>query len=374
MSDPRMERLARLLVQYSVAVQPGDKVLLETAEVPPEMLGLLVREIAAHGGIPFVEGGPGPRARRAQLLNASAEMFRTLCRRDLAFMKEMNGTISLRGSQNIAEMSDVPEATLKLAGELWYRPVSDWRVNNTKWCVLRWPTPAMAQLAGMSTEAFEDFYFAACTLDYPKMALAEECLVQRMQAADRVRIRGPGTDLAFSIRGIPAVPCCGRRNIPDGEVYTAPVRDSVNGVIAYNVPTTYHGRTFTDVRLVFKDGRISEAFSAAGAESLNAILDSDEGARFAGEFAIGVNPRITRPMNDILFDEKIAGSLHFTPGQAYAKADNGNRSSVHWDLVLMQTPEQGGGEIWFDDELIRRDGRFVPETLHGLNPENLSSP
>ncbi len=371
MSDARMEKLARLLVEYSVAVQPGEKVLIDTAEVPPEMACLLVRETAARGGIPFVETGTSPRARREQLLHPSEEMFRTLGRRDLAFMKEMNCTISLRGSQNITELADVPEATMKLAGEHWWRPVSDWRVNNTKWCGLRWPTPSMAQLAGMSTAAFEDFYFDVCTMDYAKMARAEEALVQRMQAADCVRITGPGTDLTFSVKGIPAVPCCGRRNIPDGEVYTAPVRGTVEGVIQYNVASTYNGRVFNDVRLLFRGGKIVEA-TASDSAALNAILDTDAGAREIGEFALGVNPRITRPMNDTLFDEKIAGSLHVTPGQAYSKADNGNRSKIHWDLVLIQTPEYGGGEIRFDGELIRKDGRFVPECLQGLNPERLA--
>ncbi len=372
MSDARMEKLAKLLVGYSVAVQPGEKVVIDTADVPPEMACLLVREVAARGGIPFVETPAPARVRRAQLLNGSEEMFRTLGRRDLAFVQEMNASIAIRGSQNISELSDVPEATMKLAAEHWFRPAGDWRVNKTKWCVLRWPTPSMAQLAGMSTEAFEEFFFDVCTLDYARLAQAEEALVRRMQAADRVRVTGPAdTDISFSVKGIPAVPCCGRRNIPDGEVYTAPVRGSVNGVIRYNVPTTYNGRTFNDVRLVFRDGRIVEASAASGTEALNAILDTDAGSREIGEFALGVNPRITRPMNDILFDEKIAGSLHFTPGQAYAKADNGNRSKIHWDMVMIQTPEYGGGGIWFDGELIRKDGLFVPDYLQGLNPENL---
>jgi aminopeptidase len=229
----------------------------------------------------------------------------------------------------------------------------------------------MAQLAGMSTEQFEDFYFDVCNLDYAKMAEAEKPLKERMDRADRVRIIGPkDNNLEFSVKGLPGIQCDGDRNIPDGEVFTAPVRDSINGVIHYNAPSVYQGKSFDDVRFVFTNGKIVEATSS-DTEGLNEILDTDEGARYIGEFSIGFNPYITRVMRDILFDEKIAGSLHFTPGQAYDEADNGNDSKIHWDLVLIQTPEHGGGEIWFDDELIRKDGRFVPDYLQGLNPENL---
>jgi aminopeptidase len=186
-----------------------------------------------------------------------------------------------------------------------------------------------------------------------------------------VKIKGPGTDLEFSIKGIPAIPCTGQCNIPDGECYTAPVKNSVNGVIQYNAPTIYQGAIFENVRLVFKDGKIVDASAGAMTDKLNTILDSDEGARYVGEFSLGVNPFVRTPMKDILFDEKITGSLHFTPGQAYDDADNGNRSVVHWDMVLLQREDQGGGEIYFDDELIRKNGRFISEALAHLNPENL---
>jgi aminopeptidase len=159
-------------------------------------------------------------------------------------------------------------------------------------------------------------------------------------------------------------------NIPDGEVFTAPVRDSVNGVIHFNCPTIYRGTTHNDIRLTFRDGKIIEATSTA-TDKLNEVLNADEGARYVGEFAIGFNPYCTRPMKDILFDEKIAGSIHFTPGACYDEASNGNKSDIHWDMVMRQTPDAGGGEIWFDNRLIRKEGRFVVEELAALNPENL---
>jgi aminopeptidase len=235
---------------------------------------------------------------------------------------------------------------------------------------MRYPNEAMAQSATMSTEAFEEFYFNVCNLDYARMDHAMDSLVEWLEKTDQVRIAGPGTDLLFSIRDIDVVKCSGKRNIPDGEVYTAPVRDSVNGRLTYNTPSLYQGFVYEKIQLTFEAGRIV-AVSCNDADKMNEILDTDEGARYIGEFAIGVNPYILTPMKDTLFDEKIMGSFHFTPGNAYKEADNGNHSSVHWDLVCIQTAAYGGGEMYFDDVLVRKDGLFVPESLHCLNPEQL---
>ncbi|MDH7602091.1 MAG: aminopeptidase [Armatimonadota bacterium] len=369
MIDPRMVKLADVLIGYSTKVQPGERVLIDAYDVPEEMVCVLINRVVQAGGLPFVEEHRG-RVGRAMLMAATDKQLEIVGKHALELMKEMNCYIALRGSYNITETADVPDEKIKLR-ETYLKPVLDYRVNNTKWVVLRWPTPSMAQLAGMSTEQFENFYFDVCTLDYARMAAAEAPLKDRMEKTDIVRILGPrDTNLVFSIKGMPAVPCVGDRNIPDGEIYTAPIRDSVNGVIHFNAGTVYHGRTFDDIRLVFEDGRITDA-SGSDTNAINEILDADEGARYIGEFALGFNPHINRPMRDILFDEKIRGSIHLTPGQAYAEADNGNRSKIHWDLVLIQTAEYGGGEIWFDDELIRKDGLFVPDYLQPLNPENL---
>lgn len=370
MHDPRFDQLAEVIVGYSTSVQPGEKVLIDAVDIPPEMVVALVRRVVKAGGIPFTETSSAV-VRRALFQVASEAQLDSLLRRDLAFMQEMQAYIALRGSHNITEVSDVPEANMKLV-QAKLKPVLDYRVNHTKWVVLRWPTPSMAQLAGMSTEAFEEFYFRVCTLDYARMERAQQALKARLEHADRVHIKGPGdTDLRFSIRGIGVKLCCGKRNLPDGEVFTAPVRDSVNGVIHYNAPTLYNGKPFDNVRFVFRDGRIVEA-TGSDTTAISAILDSDEGARYVGEFAFAVNPHIHRAMRDILFDEKISGSIHFTPGETYQETDNGNHSKIHWDLVLIQTPEWGGGEIWLDGELVRKDGRFLPADLQSLNPEALA--
>src|ERR1700730_15151271 len=364
MHDARFDKLATLLIEYSTRLKRNEKVLIEAFDVPDEMTIALVRAARRAGGIPFVQ------VQRAQVnrelaLQASEQQLNLATQHELARMKKMNAYIALRGSNNITELSDVPVDKMKLVAKKM-RPVTDQRVKKTKWVVLRWPTPSMAQLAGMSTEAFEDFFFDVCTLDYRKLQPGMKALKGLMEQTDRVQLNGPGTDLNFSIKGIPAVICGGDRNIPDGEVFTAPVKDSVEGQLTFNAPSIYQGTAFDGIQLNFKRGKIVEA-SSNETKKLNKILDSDTGARYIGEFSLGFNPRVFQPMRDILFDEKIAGSFHFTPGQAYEEADNGNRSQVHWDMVSIQRPDYGGGEIYFDGKLIRKNGEFLPNQLHSLN-------
>lgn len=370
MQDPRYEKLASVLVGYSTNVQNDENVLIEAIDIPNEMVIALIQEVRARGGNPLVTLKHNV-IQRELIKGGSAENMSLAGDYEAYRMKQVQAYIGVRGSWNITEMSDVSTEAMNKYENGWLKPVHfDIRVPRTKWVVLRWPTSSMAQQAGRSTEAFESFYFDVCTLDYSKIAEAMQPLIDRMRSTDRVRIKGQDTDLSFSIKDIPVNGCSGEHNIPDGECFTAPVRDSVEGRICFNTPTLYHGVTFSAITLTFSGGRIVEATSS-DTEKLNEILDTDDGARYIGEFAIGFNPKIHRPMLDILFDEKIAGSFHFTPGQAYETADNGNRSSVHWDMVMIQTPEFGGGEIHFDDELIRRDGMFVVDDLKPLNPDQM---
>jgi aminopeptidase len=370
MHDPRCDRLAHLLVNFSTRLQKGEKVLIDAFDIPAEMTVALIRAAREAGAVPFVQIHQG-KVSREVAMGATAQQLDFSARHELARMKAMTAYIAMRGSENICESSDVPSAQMKLvAGKL--KPVIDHRVKKTRWCVLRWPSPSMAQQAGMSTERFEKFYFDVCTLDYSRMTPGMKALKALMESTDKVRITGPGTDLAFSIKGIPAIPCGGTHNIPDGEVFTCPVKKSVQGFVTFNAPSIYQGAAFDNIRLEFKDGKVVNAASN-NTPRLNEILDSDEGARFIGEFALGFNPHVLEPMRDILFDEKIAGSFHFTPGQAYELADNGNRSQVHWDMVNIQRPEYGGGAIYFDGKMIRRDGLFIPRAIQSLNPDRLLS-
>src|SRR5215210_7498846 len=368
MHDARFDKLAQLLVEYSTQLKQKETVLIEAFDVPDEMVIALIRAARNAGAIPFTQIQRG-RITRELALEASERQLNLTAIHELARMKKMDAYIGLRGSNNITELSDVPAEQMRLVAKK-LRPVQDERVKKTKWVVLRWPTPSMAQQAGMSTEAFENFYFDVCTLDYRKLQPGMKALKALMDKTDKVELKGPGTDLRFSIKRIGAVTCGGDRNIPDGEVFSCPVKNSVEGHITFNAPTIYQSIGFDNVRLEFREGKIVAA-TANETGKLNKILDSDPGARYIGEFSLAFNPFILRPMRDILFDEKIAGSFHFTPGQAYEGGGNGNKSQVHWDMVCIQRPEYGGGEVWFDGKLIRKDGAFVPKSLHKLNPEYL---
>lgn len=368
--DYRIEKLAKNLINYSCRVNKGEKVFIESVgEETKALVKALVKEVYRAGGHPFVSI-KDQSVTREILKNIDKETAEIMLKYEMERMKNMDAFIAIRGGENVAELSDIESEKMKIYMDYFLKPLTDERVNNTKWVVLRYPTNSMAQLANTSLESFENFYFDVCNLDYSKMSEAMDSLCNLLDKTDKVRVIAKETDLTFSIKNIPSVKCSGLRNIPDGEVYTAPVKNSVNGTITYNTPSVYQGTTFENICFKFKDGKIVEA-TANHTDKLNEILDTDEGARYIGEFAIGVNPYILKPMKDTLFDEKIAGSIHFTPGQAYKIANNGNNSAIHWDLVLIQRPDFGGGEIWFDDVLVRKDGIFVVEELKALNPENL---
>ena len=370
MQDNRINLLARNLVNYSCSLKKGEKILIEAKGIDYMLVNALIKEVYAVGGYPFVEIYDN-RVSRELLMGETKELAVLKAKYDAFRMADMDAYIGIRGGENCNELSDVPEANMKAESEFYSHPVHhEIRVKKTKWVILRYPNQGMAQQAGMSTDAFEEFYFNVCNLDYSKMDRAMDALKKRLDSADKVRIIAKDTDISFSIKGIGSKKCSGERNIPDGEIYTAPVKNSVNGVITYNAPSVEQGVKHENVSLTFKDGKIIKA-TGSHTDKLNAILDTDEGARYIGEFSFGVNPYIVKPMGDILFDEKISGSIHFTPGCCYDDCYNGNVSAVHWDLVQIQTKEYGGGEIYLDGELIRKDGIFVTDDLKCLNPENL---
>lgn len=370
MQDQRINLLAKNLVNYSCKLKKDEKILIEAKGVDYMLVNAIVKEVYKVGAYPFVEMFDN-RVTRELLMGETEELAKLRAKFDGARMKEMDAYIGIRGGNNAVENFDVPEENLQIDSEFYSHPVHhELRVKHTKWVILRYPNEGMAQSAGMSTDAFEEFYFNVCNLDYSKMDKAMDALKARMDKADKIRIVAPGTDLCFSIKGIGSKKCSGGHNIPDGEIYSAPVKDSVNGVITYNAPSVQNGFKYENVSLTFKDGKIIKA-TGNDEKKINAIFDTDKGARYVGEFSFGVNPYINKPMGDILFDEKISGSIHFTPGCCYDDCYNGNISAIHWDLVLVQTKEYGGGEIYMDGELIRKDGRFVTEDLLCLNPENL---
>ena len=375
MKDKRNEILAKNLIHYSVALKPGETIMIEIkGKETLDLAKEIIKEATQAGAIPFWYYSD-ESLQRHWVGAATEGQFKAFARFHMKLMKECDAYLGLRGSDNPFDMADIDSKQMQMHQKLFYKPVHlEQRVKRTKWCVLRYPNNAMAQLAQTSQEKFESFYYDVCCLDYEKMSKAMDPLVELMSRTDKVRVVSPGTDLTFSIKGIPVIKCDGTKNIPDGEVYTAPVKDSVNGLITYNAPSLESGITYEKIRFQFRNGKIVDASCQGLTEKLNEVLDTDKGARYLGEFSLGVNPFILHPMKDTLFDEKIAGSLHLTPGASYDEAPNGNHSAIHWDLVLIQRPDYGGGEIYFDDKLIRKDGIFTDAKLEkGFSAKALKS-
>lgn len=371
MKDKRIEKLANNLLNHSISLQPNEDILIEVLgeDGIPLAKELIVQaeKIGARAYFNIIDY----EILRAMLKNCTEEQIKRYAKFDLVRMKDVDCYIGIRATKNIAELNGIENEKIELYNKYYTLPVHfEERVKNTRWCILRYPNNSMAQMSNMSLEEFEDFYFDVCNVDYDKMSKSMDVLVNLMNKTDKVHIIGKETDLTFSIKGIPAEKYCGNFNIPDGEVASAPIKDSVNGYITYNTETSYNGKKFNNIKFEFENGKIIKA-TANDTEELNKILDTDEGARYIGEFAIGLNPYVEKPIGDTLFDEKVKGSFHFTPGDSLEESDNGNRSSIHWDIVMIQTPEYGGGEIWFDDVLVRKDGKFVLDELKCLNPENL---
>ncbi len=364
--DNRVTELADKIVNYSCGVLPGDKVLISYDGVTAdEFVKEIIRAVYRVGAYPYVEIINYGIIREI-MVGCKKEQITFMNDYLLHQIKGMDAFINLSAMENFSELSDVPMEKLNIYNNA-LKEYTEYTLNGLKWSWTRYPNPGLAQLANMSTEGFKDFYFQVCNMDYGKLSQAMDPLAELMRTTDKVRITGPGTDISFSIKGIGSKKCDGHANIPDGEVYTAPVRDSVNGVISYNTPSEKDGFKYDNIVFYVEKGKIVEA-RANNTEKINELLNRDEGSRYFGEFALGVNPYIMKPMGVTLFDEKINGSFHLTPGSAYSTTDNGNRSSIHWDLVMIQRSDYGGGEIYFDDRLIRKDGLFVLEELQKLNP------
>ena len=369
--DKRISKLALNILNYSVKLQKGEKILIEM--IGTDCLDLaveLIKQAKQIGAIPLFNI-VDYKVLKEIIINCDEKQIKEYAKYDLNKMKDVDAYIGIRVA-NPKELEGIPKENMDIYNKYYQEPVHfEERVKNTRWCILRYPSKWLAKQAKMSLEDFTDFFYNVCTIDYDKMAKAMEPLKKLLNNTKNVHIKGPGTDLRFSIEGISAEKYFGTYNIPDGEVATCPTKYSANGHITYNTETVYNGVTFNNIYFELKNGKIIKAEASDKTKELNEILDTDEGARYIGEFALGLNPYVKNTMVDTLFDEKVAGSFHFTPGMALEESDNGNRSSIHWDIVCIQTKEFGGGEIYFDDVLVRKDGRFVLEELKALNPENL---
>lgn len=365
MKDPRVEKLADILVNYSAKVKKGDIVQVDFSgtRALPLVEAIYERCLKNRAACVEYQFSTEEMGRKFYEL-ADEEQLGYFPGHRLDFMKKATVYIGINALENTQAFAGVDLGKMIKRQQL-LRPIIDRRVDFTRWVITRYPSVGIAQDAKMSLEAFEDFYFRACNIDWPLFAEKIGRLWRMAGAAKEIKITASDTDIRFSKKGIPAIKSEGLRNMPDGEVYTAPVKDSIEGYITYNTPSFYQGKEFDGIRFEFRKGKIVSASCKQGSEKeLNKILDTDKGSRYVGEFAFGLNKNITQPVKNILFDEKITGSIHLTPGQAYKIADNGNRSSIHWDLVKLL---KGDGEVYFDGKLVQKDGKFVPKELKALN-------
>ncbi|MDR0975598.1 MAG: aminopeptidase [Christensenellaceae bacterium] len=370
MKDPRVKKLAAKLLSHSCQLKKGQTLIIEGNESCKYLIIELVNQAYEIGAFPFVRLG-NAEISRAVLKGTTEDYAKRLCAYAKPLFEDADAYIGIGASTNVFETSDVAQENKDIQAKFYSKPIHiDIRVMKTNWVILRYPNQSMAQLAQTSTEAFEDFFYDVCTLDYDKMHKAMIPLQNLMAKTDKVRIVAPETDLTFSIKGQVSKICSGECNIPDGEIYTAPIRESVNGKIKFNIPSLWKGVIHSDIRLEFKNGKIISE-SSSNTSALAHELNADDGARYTGEFAFGVNPFVLKPMYDTLFDEKMAFSIHMAMGNCYDDVPNGNHSQNHWDMVHSHAEQYGGGEIYFDDVLIRKNGRFVLPELDCLNPENL---
>ena len=362
----RIKKLSKIIVNHSIKVKENDKVLITYMSNDAEyFIKCLVQDIIDNKGIPTVKYN-NPELEELVKSNLNDNIIENK-KNILKFeIDEYDSFIQIHS--NLSDYFDRKTDT-KLNNKMkeTLKPYKDILVNKRHWVLLNYPSIVDAYKAKMTYDEFFNFAMDVMTVDYDKMYNDMLPLKELMEKTDKIRIVAKDTDISFSIKGLPAIICAGESNIPDGEVFTAPIKDSVNGIITYNTPSPYNGYVYHNVSLTFKDGKIIECHASENEDKLEELFNTDEGSRYVGEFSFGLNPKIMNPMGDILFDEKIAGSIHFTPGSAYEECDNGNKSKIHFDMVLIQRPEYGGGEIYLDDVLVRKDGKFVLPELEKLN-------
>jgi aminopeptidase len=365
MYTPEDKQLAKQLLNHSTELKEGENVMLQLVGLNGiGLIRALTNEVRKKGAHPFIKIEDG-ETNRIVLEKGDEEFWANQANVDqLPLMKQMDAFIGIRAAENIYENSDVPKEANRAYSQKFLNPVHfEERVNNTRWAVLRYPSAAFAMNAKMPTEKFREFYYAACLFDYNKLEQAMKPLEDLLRKTDRIELKGEGTDISFSVKGQNWIPCFGKRNIPDGELFSSPILDSVNGHITY-APSVYQGKPFEFVKLEVENGVVTD-FDSSNNSALEEILETDEGARRFGEFSFGLNPIISEPMYDILFDEKIYGSNHLTLGNDYEIAPNGNESNIHWDLVCI------GADVYLDGELTRKGREFVKDELKGLNPDSL---
>ncbi len=355
MSDPRVSKLASILVHHSIEVKKGDVVLISSStELAKPLVLEVYREVVKSGGHPLTSIGFEETsnifykyASKDQLLNfPKIKMYEA---------KNIDCVVNIRAAANKKALSNIDPKALSERSKV-LRPIGEEIVNNKRWILCNFPTNGLAQEADMSLDEYEDFVYSATNIDWNKVKKEELKLKKALDKAGEVRIVGEDTDLTVSIKGRKAIPCYGERNMPDGEVFLSPVEDSADGHIYYEMPAIYQGREVTGIRLKFRDGKVVDAGADKNEKFLITMLDTDKGARYLGELGIGVNYGIQKFTKDILFDEKIGGTVHLAVGRSYEDAGGKNISAIHWDMIKDLRKK---GAIYLDGKAIQKNGRFL---------------
>lgn len=368
MGDPRVEKLADVIVNYSVGVQAGDKVMIQGGTAAEPLLKAVMVKVLQAGGHPFTRVGL-PGMDELHFRYASDEQLQYISEPMKLVMETYDKFISVRASENTKSMSGIDPAKVVLSrraqAELMAAFMARAAAGEVQWVGTQYPTNAHAQDADMSLTDYEDFVFGACLPDmddplgyWTRFSAWQNKIVEWFKGKERVRVTGPGTDLSLNIVGRSFVNCDGKENMPDGEVFTGPVEDSVEGYVLFSYPAVYQGREVENVRLWFEKGRVVKATADKNEDYLLQMLDTDEGSRYVGEFAIGTNKGITRFTRNTLFDEKINGTFHMALGKGFPESGSVNESAIHWDMVC---DLREGGEILVDDTLLYKNGKFVIE-------------
>lgn len=353
--DKRWAQLGDLLVNYSMAVKPGEKVMIAFVEVETyPLVHAIYRSCLQAGALPQVQF-LSEELNRLVLVHGTPEQIGWVPEIEAYGMEWADVYFGLRGAHNLDVFWDIPAEKLSLLRQAMGK-ISTLRWQKTRWCLLRVPNAALAHQAGVDEETITDMFFNACFLDWPVVSQEWRRWADDLTKGDQIRIIGKGTELSFSTEGRTWDVAAGHSNMPDGEIATAPVESTIDGVIYFDFPGVLGGRLVHDIRLRWEQGKLVEATSSTNQDFLRSVLNTDAGASLIGEFAIGTNPEVNYFCKDILIDEKIGGTVHIALGRAYPKVGGTNQSAIHWDIIKDMRQE---GEIYLDDELVFRNGKVL---------------
>ncbi len=354
--DPRLNKMADILINHSLKVKKGERVLISADILAKPFVLVLYEKLIKKGAAEIRVQFDSYEFAEIYFKNASQKQIKIFPKISFSEMKQIDCYLAIRASGNRKALSKID--AFKIAErEKTIRPILDWRAEKTRWVIANFPCEAFAQEAEMSLAEYEDFVFKGVGgVDWKKLAKNQEKIKRLVNKAKNVRIIASDTDLTFFIKGRKAISDDGEKNMPGGEVFTSVVEDSANGHIKYSFPAIYMGREVSNIRLEFKKGKVIKATADKNEKDLNKIIDMDKGARFIGEFGIGNNFQITRFTKDILYDEKIGGTIHLALGKGYKETLSKNKSALHWDMICDLRKD---GELWFDKKLVQKNGKWL---------------